>query len=461
MATVQKRSNSYKITVSCGYDTSGKQIRKTMTWSPAPNMTAKQIEKELERQKVLFEERCQSGMFVDGKIKLSDFAELWYKNYAEKQLKAETYYMYRQMQPRIDKYLGHIRLDRIQPHHLLEFYNIISEEGEREDTKYKPDIDFKVYLKSKNITPIKLAEMSSLSIETIRSCIKGNNVSKGSAYAICTALQDKTLFNAVDKGKKLSGYTILHYHRLLSSILSTAVEWQLLTSNPCSRVKPPKTEQKEANYLDEIQAQELVNCLANEPLRYRTMIMLLLYSGMRRGELCGLTWDDIDFKYNLVNITKSNLYLPGKGIFEDTTKNKSSERIIQVPRDMIELLAEYKKEQLQMRLKVGDKWNESGKIFTTPFSDPIHPDSLSSWFSKFIKKNNLPDIHLHSLRHTNATLLIANGTNIRTVAKRLGHASPTTTGNIYAHAIKTADEMASDTLQDILNQRKKSLKIQK
>lgn len=230
MATVQKRSNSYKITVSCGYDTSGKQIRKTMTWSPAPNMTAKQIEKELERQKVLFEERRQSGMFVDGKIKLSDFAELWYKNYAEKQ---------------------------------------------------------------------------------------------------------------------------------------------------------------------------------------------------------------------------------------DTTKNKSSERIIQVPRDMIELLAEYKKEQLQMRLKVGDKWNESGKIFTTPFGDPIHPDSLSSWFSKFIKKNNLPDIHLHSLRHTNATLLIANGTNIRTVAKRLGHASPTTTGNIYAHAIKTADEMASDTLQDILNQRKKSLKIQK
>ena len=100
---------------------------------------------------------------------------------------------------------------------------------------------------------------------------------------------------------------------------------------------------------------------------------------------------------------------------------------------------------------MGDRWTDSGKIFTTQYGAPMHPDTLSDWFKKFIRKNNLPDIHLHSLRHTNATLLIASGTNIRTVAKRLGHSTPTTTGNIYAHAIKTADEMAAEKLANIFN----------
>ena len=451
MATIQKRNNSYKITASCGYNSSGKQLRKSITWTPSPGMTPKQIEKELERQKVMFEEKCRNGTYLDGNIKLSDYAEKWFTDYATTQLKSETYYVYQTMMKRVNQALGHIRIDRIQPHHLLEFYNNLAECGIREDIKYKPVKDIKKLLIAKKMTQKILAERSGLSDATIRSCIKGNNVSKLSAEKIMTVLNDNKAFEPIGTEKTLSGETILHHHRFISAMLSTAVEWQLIPHNPCDRVKPPKVKHKEAVYLDDVQVLDLIRCLDKAPLQYRTLVMLLLYSVMRRGEVCGLEWSDIDFKNAIVDISKSSLYLPNKGIYEDTPKNKTSQRKIKIPDDMIQLLKEHRAEQNRLRLSVGDKWQNSNKIFTTVFGSPIHPDSVSGWFRKFIKTNNLPKIHLHSLRHTNATLLIANGTNIITVAKRLGHATPVTTSNIYAHAIKTADELASEKLSDILN----------
>lgn len=103
-----------------------------------------------------------------------------------------------------------------------------------------------------------------------------------------------------------------------------------------------------------------------------------------------------------------------------------------------------------------DPWQDSGKVFTTWDGRPIHPDTVSGWFHDFIKRHNLPEATVHSLRHTNATLMIANGTDIKTVSKRLGHATVTTTGNIYTHAIKTADERAAETLDDLFQPAKKA-----
>ncbi|MGN0452086.1 MAG: tyrosine-type recombinase/integrase, partial [Acutalibacteraceae bacterium] len=103
------------------------------------------------------------------------------------------------------------------------------------------------------------------------------------------------------------------------------------------------------------------------------------------------------------------------------------------------------------KFKLGDQWQENGKVFTQWNGKPIYPGTVSKWFSAFIKKNNLPPIHLHSLRHTNATLLIASGADLRTVSKRLGHSNMTTTSNIYTHAIKSADERAAELLGDILH----------
>ncbi len=160
---------------------------------------------------------------------------------------------------------------------------------------------------------------------------------------------------------------------------------------------------------------------------------------------------DIDFANSLVDINKTSLYLTDRGIFDDETKTQSSKRVIKMTDDVMRLLNEHRMQQFTNRMKMGDRWVNSNKVFTQLDGRPIHPDTVSKWFSNFIKRNNLPQIHLHSLRHTNATLLIAAGVDLRTVSKRLGHSNMTTTSNVYTHAIKTADERAADTLADILN----------
>jgi len=108
------------------------------------------------------------------------------------------------------------------------------------------------------------------------------------------------------------------------------------------------------------------------------------------------------------------------------------------------------KVQKEDQLRAGDKWVKTDRIFTQWNGEPIHPDSISGWFREFIQKTDLPQISIHSLRHTNITLLIAAGVPLRTVSYRAGHAQTSTTANIYSHAIRTADEMAADVLDDIL-----------
>lgn len=449
MSTIRKRGNSYQIRVSCGYNVSGEQITKTTTWKPAPNMTKRQIEKELERQAVLFEEKCRSGLFLDGNITFTDFAEKWFKEYAEKQLRIQTVTCYKRLITRILSAIGHIKVCQLQPHHLLEFYNNLGEMGIRKDIKYKPCTDFKQRTKAAGYSHTALAGAANVSISSIRICLNGGNVTKATADKITAATGLKNLFTQADGKKRLSDSTIAEYHRLISSILTTAVQWQVIPSNPCDRVKPPKVERKEAASLDAEQAAELIRCLQDEPLKYKAAVMLTLYTGLRRGELCGLEWEDINLDEGIVCINKSVLYTAAKGIYEDGTKTKSSNRAINIPDDMIKLLRRYKAEQTERRLSMGDAWQNSGKVFTAENGGYIHPDTLTAWFKSFIRRHSLPDIHFHSLRHTAATLLIAEGVDVATVSKRLGHADKTTTLNIYTHAVKSADKAAADKLQSL------------
>ena len=453
MPTIRKRNNSYQITVSCGYDINNRQIRRTMTYTPEKGMTAKQIEKEVQRQAVLFEEQCQSGQALNNNIKFADFAEIWF-NDRKNDLRPKTYERYESMLPRINTAIGHIKLSKIQPPHLRAFYKNLSEGGLRLDTKYKCKINLDEYIKKNNITTAALARLSGVPNTTIISIRKGNNVALNNAEKLCTALGQplSEIFEAVDISKPLSEETILHHHRLISSILSTAVEWGALFANPCDRTKPPKVTHKDPKYLDEKQASILLEVLENEPMTYRTVVHMLLFTGMRRGELLGLKWVDVDFNNKILQVCRSLQYTKERGVFEDDTKNRSSERVMKLSQTAVNYLNAYKLYQLEQRLKVGDRWQNTGYIFTNDIGEPINPNTISSWFSKFMNRHSdrLPYITLHSLRHTNATLQIAGGVPITTVAKRLGHTNSTTTGKIYAHAIKSADEAAAETLENLL-----------
>lgn len=190
--------------------------------------------------------------------------------------------------------------------------------------------------------------------------------------------------------------------------------------------------------------------LQSDTLQHQVIVVLALYTGMRRGEICGLEWKDINFEHAIINVNRSSLYLPGKGIFTDETKNTSSIRPIKVPDHVIQLLKKYRLQQKEQRLKLGDRWQNSGRILVQWNGAPIHPSTVTNWFHTFILNSDLPDIHLHSIRHTNITLQIAGGIPLTTVAARAGHANSSTTSKIYAHAIQSSEEAASQYLDNIL-----------
>ena len=180
-----------------------------------------------------------------------------------------------------------------------------------------------------------------------------------------------------------------------------------------------------------------------------------MFTGMRRGELLGLTWKDIDFDRHTINIQRSAQYLPDVGVFMDETKTKSSNRVIKVPSSAISSLRCFRTWQQTTFLRIGQPWGNDLQVFTTQNGTPMHPDTLTSWFHDFIQKTDLPKIHIHSLRHTNATLQIANGVSVTTVAGNLGHSNANTTTKVYAHAIQSAAAASAEMMDDLLNPVKK------
>jgi len=453
MATVEKRGNSYRIVVYEGYDINGKQKTKKHTWNPDPDMTQKQVEKELERQKVLFEEQVKKGQYYSSDLRFSEYSDIWMKNYGERQLAPKTLERYKALLVKINDAIGNIRLVNLQPHHINEFIMTL-EGGKREDTKYTAVADLKELSKIRGITRAKLAEQSGVTESTIYAAFRGQGVRKATAIAVCKTLKVNIKDTFVENGEneKLAPKTVLHYFRVISSILKSAVkDDQLIDSNPADRMRPPRSVRKEAEYLDDIQSIQLLELLEEEPIKYKTAIIMLLFLGLRRGELLGLEWSDIDFNNRKVNIRRTSQYIAGKGIITKEPKTSSSVRTIKLSDICFDQLQTYRAWQEEQRLALGNQWHNINRLFTTWNGLPMHPDTLSGWFKDFIKRSDLPNIHLHSLRHTNATLMIASGIDIRTVTRRLGHAQTSTTMNIYTHAIQSADAKAADKLDDMLS----------
>lgn len=451
MATIKKRGNSYLIRCYDGYDQNGKQIERTMTWKIPAGMSEKKAEKEAQHEAALFEERVRTGQTAERKIKFADFADKWFSDYAEVQLRPKTVARYKGLMERINPAIGHIYLDRLRPTHLTAFYKDLTQI--RKVSSYTVIVDLKALLKAQKVTQTRLASDANICTGTIKSIMSGNPAAEETAQKIADALHidfDK-MFQPSGDPQPLSGQTILHYHRLISVILQTAVEWQYIPANPAERVKAPKANNQEAEYLDDKQAIRLLELLEGQPVYYKTAVQVLLFTGMRRGELLGLEWKDIDFDNQTITIQRSLQYLPEVGVFKDDTKTKSSHRVIKVPSSALVSLRQYRTWQRMTFLKNGLPWNESCQVFVTQNGTPMHPDTLTSWFGGFIKTTDLPQIHIHSLRHTNATLQIANGVSVTTVAGNLGHSNANTTTKVYAHAIQSAAAASAEMMDNLLN----------
>ena len=394
MATVTKRGDTYKITVSCGYDINGKQIRRHTTWKPASGMTKKQIEKELDRQTVLFEEKVTSGEFLqDGNIKLGDFCNQYLEILSTSESVAPTTVAMhkRAIQHYILPALGHIKMKDLKPIHVQKFIQEISKELPNTSTR-----------------------------------------------------------NRDQPTMKLKPATIKRYYVVLQSILSRACKLGVISINPAtsSKIDLPQQGQAEIEIFTKEEASKMLSCLNNEPLIYQALIHLAIVTGARKGELIALTWDNIDLKTGTIIIKQSNYKLTGEEIKTKTTKSGKI-RSVSIPPYCVSLLKDYRVHQMQEQIKAGDQWNDENWVFTQWNGKPMHVNTPSHWFSKFLAKYDLPHRKFHALRHTSATLLLAKGTNIKTVSSRLGHSQLSTT-NIYLHSIEEADRAASQSFETIL-----------
>ena len=297
--------------------------------------------------------------------------------------------------------------------------------------------------------------MVGISASTISVAANGKNIKIENAEKISATLKlpiDKLFEVNIDKSG-LSEKTVLHHHRLITAILETAKREQLIPFNTASEhMKSPKFHPKEAKYLNDEQAKKFLDLLLQEEdIRIKTALILALFTGVRRGELCGLSWKDIDEEERIINISKASQFQSGKGVVEVATKTRSSKRFIDVPKFVIEILKEYKKWWLERKILFGKDWEgKENRLFIQERGKPINPDTINFWLEKFINKHNLPQITPHSLRHTFATLQIASGVDIRTIQSRTGHTQVSTLMNTYGHALKRAQVQASDALENIL-----------
>ena len=262
MATIKKHVSkagkvTYYIRTYDGYDSKGKQIERSMTWKPPENMTAKQIEKELQRQAVMFEESVKKGTCFDSDTRFAEYAEIWLEN-NKPILAPKTYERYKALLKNINAAIGEIKLVKLQSHHLQKFYNNLRENGIKQVGSYAVAINLRSIMKQQKLTQKKLAELAGVSSTTISSACKENgHISIESAEKITDALKIPItkVFQVQKETGGLSSKTILHHHRLISSILAQATRDRIVPFNVADKnyMKAPKLEHSEADFLDDEQ----------------------------------------------------------------------------------------------------------------------------------------------------------------------------------------------------------------
>ena len=248
-------------------------------------------------------------------------------------------------------------------------------------------------------------------------------------------------------GGGLSAKTIIEHHRVISSILSQAVKEQLIPSNTAQRATPPKVPKHEMDAFEADEIRAIIAALETEPLKWQVLTMLLIATGARRGEIMGLQWKNVDFENNRLYLCENRIYTPKSGAFSTTLKTGEN-RYVSISPSVVDLLKHWKKEQSAFFTHLGIV--PSGYVMTADNGQPMHPDSPTDWLAKFAMRHNLPPIHPHKFRHTQASLLISEGVDILTVSKRLGHAKVSTTLDIYSHVLAKSDQQASDKLDSLI-----------
>ena len=386
---------SYTIRVYHGYDSQGKRLKPyTMTYKPAPNMTAKQIEKELQKISLDFEERCKKGIAGNAeRITLEEFSKIYLESKVKLFHLALMNFYERAIENKNTLALGFHKVNQIKPPHIQAFIN-----------------------------------------------------------QLCGLSKQKR--DGTQDSETMKPSSVRRYLTVVQSIFKFAVKQNIIDSSPAKaelleipRVVTPKIE-----IFTKQEAAEMLSLLELEDLQFQVFIQLAIMTGARRGELTALKFSDFDYVNNKVTIERAAVKLKGKPTQIKAPKDYEVRTVAVNPYciDLVRLLRSEKDKQAET---FGNQWREHDWLFTQDNGEIMNPQTPTKQFSKFLERNHLKHRKLHSLRHTSATLLLYGGVNIKQVQERLGHGDITTT-NKYLHYISEADEQAANVLQDMLITRK-------
>ena len=391
------------------------------------------------------------------KIYFYDYAEKWVEDILRYNNDAYNHYSHCKLHLKIFKEkFGLYTLEEMTLPVIQQFCDWLCERT------YKKDLiivkkDIRQAMEEQKVSFKQTWQECGISNATLCTALKvGNRISKDTAKKICNYLNINfnSYFEMKSEEVPYSRCANKSLKTMLHSILARAVQERLIPINYATKeyTKSVTGTKGKKEIYDTIEDIREFVAKANEEkdIRKKVAFLIGLNLGLRGAEIAGLEWKDIDFENEIISINKNTMYVNGFGIITKTTKNNSSTRIIRLPSNLVSLLKEYKVWWDEEKAKHGDLWEKTDRLFVQNCGKDMSNATISNWLKKFELDNNLKHVTLHGLRHTNITMQITNGVDIKTVSARVGHSDIQTTLNIYSHYTKESDKKASDLIDKII-----------
>jgi integrase len=246
----------------------------------------------------------------------------------------------------------------------------------------------------------------------------------------------------------LSPTTVGYCHRLLRRALQDALRWGLVERNACDAVVPPRRAESEMRIWTPAEVQRFLAFVADDPLS--AMWRLFVVTGMRRGEVAGLRWIDVDLDSGRIAVQHTRVLVYDRAEVS-RPKTPRSRRVLALDTGSVDALRRHRQLQDAERTRLAEIWIESGYVFVRDDGAPLDPDRISHLFSLIVGKTGLTKIRLHDLRHTAASIAMASGVHPKVVSERLGHASVAFTLDVYSHLVPSMQEEAAVQIASLVD----------
>lgn len=375
-----------------GYDPgTGKQVQRSVTGKTQKEVTEKLREATNEIDKGTYQEPC--------KMTLGQWLTIWQEDYL-KSVKPHTVLSYsQQIRNHIAPALGGWKLSELNTHTIQHFYNDLIEEG----------------------------------------MLVPKHDKNGKAIRV----DGKIVY---EKSASLSPKTVKNIHGVLHKALQQAVKIGYLRFNPADFCELPRVERKEIRPLDSDEIARFMKEVRGN--RYESLLLTMLFTGMRRGEICGLTWDCVDFRRGTLLINKQLQNIPGQpGEYRLVSTKNGKRRTITPAPFVMDLLKKHRTAQNQERLMAGSMWQDNGFVFCNEVGERVSPHTVYDNYKKIVASMGLPNARLHDLRHSYAIASIQAGDDIKTVQGNLGHATAAFTLDVYGHVTDQMKQASAARMQ--------------